>query len=418
MRCIIDLFIYICAILFLISVILSFEITLIENAYLSLSSQKLKKLEEENPKKIELIRKLFDDDTLYTTTLVIDYIANGICAISLGLLLTSYLGYLGLLISIVVSAVIIIVFGELVPKSLGAQKFEKIVLSHSILLSYLHLFFKPLCFIIKLTSNVFLKITGGNKNFKEPLITEDDFIDAVSLGIEEGIIDKNESKIIENVFDFKDCFAKDIMTPRTDIVAVNILNSYDEIVKIVQEEQFSRMPVYDEDLDNIIGILNVKDIVGMDRNTTLKDNLGIIRRPFYTYEFKPIGPLFNEMRHKKISVAIVNDEYGGTEGMITIEDLIEKIVGSISDEYDEDDDEDIVKIGVKDYLIDGSMSLIDFNDYFNTDFESEESDSIAGYIIEKLDRFPVNGEEIELDGLNFTVKSTKKNRIEKLILKK
>ena len=269
--------------------------------------------------------------------------------------------------------------------------------------------------LINAISKLFIRFIG-DKNYVEPLITKDELIDAVSISAEQGIIDQEESDMINNLMGFKSSFAKDVMTPRTDIIAIDVESNYDEIIEVVKREAFSRMPVYEDDIDNILGVLHVKDLITLDRDCVLKDNLNILKPIYYTYEFKPISQLFNELRNQKLSVAIVNDEYGGTEGIITVEDLVEKIVGSISDEYDEEDDEDYIKISKKKYLIDGSMNLDDFNQKFSTELRSDEIDTIAGYIIENLDRFPKTGENITIKDLNFTIASSKKNRIEKLVL--
>lgn len=407
---------YVHIIVFIISLILSFELTLIENAYVSISTNKIKKLENQT-KDFKIINKLYNDPKVYSTILILDYFANSLTAISSSLIFYTLLGNKGIIIASILSPIIIITLGETVPKALGTQRSEKIILKHSNTLFLFNKISMPLVFIIESISKFFIKITGGDKNYKHPKMTEDELIDAVSLGMEEGILNKSESFIIENVIDFKDSLSKDIMTPRTDIIAIDANSSYKDIIKIIKEESFSRMPVYLDDIDNIIGILHVKDLILLDNNSCLKDNLNILKPTFYTFEYKPIGPLFNEMRHKKISVAIVTDEYGGTEGMITTEDMIEKIVGSIADEYDVEEDEDIIKINENEYLIDGSISLNDLNHYLNLDLESIESDSIAGYIIEKIDRFPKTGENILINNLNITISSSSKNRIEKLILK-
>lgn len=408
---------YMYLILFLLFLFFSFEFTLIENAYLSLSSYKIKKLEEKNIENLDVIKKLHNNKKFFSTILVADYFSNTIAALCFGLLLNSLYGFIGFIISILLSPIMIIVIGEMLPESIGVQKYEKIVEKKAKLSSFLFTFLRPLVFIVNLFYSILIKLTGGDKNFKEPLITEDDLIDAVSLGTEEGILDKDESFFIGNVFDFKDSLAKDIMTPRTDIVAINLDSSYKEVVKVVQSEAFSRMPVYENDLDNIIGILHVKDLLTIPEDSTLRDHIDILKPPFFTFEFKAVGELFDEMRRNKISIAIVNDEYGGTEGLITIEDLIEKIVGSISDEYDEDEEEDIIKIGPSEYLIDASTNIDDINHILNLDLSSDGTDSIAGYIIEKIDRFPEENEEIEIEGIRFLIKETSKNRITKLVLK-
>ncbi|MBP2025326.1 hemolysin family protein [Peptoniphilus stercorisuis] len=401
----------------LIFLYFSYEFTLMENVFLSLTSGKIKTLEDEDASNINLIKKIVLDERILSVALIGDYFSNCLSCILFSIFFYNTNGIPGLIISCLVSVIIIIVFGETVPKRIGQHKWQKYANKKAKTIYNLSVFFKPVIFITEFLSSVFIRIIGGSDVLNKPSITEDDLIDAVSLGIEEGIINRDESLIIENVIDFRDSYAKDIMTPRTDIIAINVDTPYDEIVKIIKEESFSRMPVYDEDLDDILGILNVKDLISIPKDESLRNHIDLLKTPFFTFEYKLIGQLFNEMRHKRISVAIVSDEYGGTEGMITTEDLIEKIVGSIADEYDEDEDEDIMKISSHEYLIDGSMNLDELNHVLNLELESSETDSIAGFIIENIDRFPEEDEDIIIENLHFHIEKASKNRIDKLILK-
>lgn len=397
------------------SIYLSFEFTMVENALLSLTQHKLNEIKKISEKTYDILIRNYNNDKIYISILTFDYFANALIAVLTSILCFHRFQYLGLILATIISTFFVIIIGEIVPKAIGKQKYEKILLSRAKYLDLLMKFLVPSVKLINAISKLFIRFIG-DKNYVEPLITKDELIDAVSISAEQGIIDQEESDIINNLMGFKSSFAKDVMTPRTDIVAIDVESNYDEIIEVVKREAFSRMPVYEDDIDNILGVLHVKDLITLDRDCILKDNLNILKPIYYTYEFKPISQLFNELRNQKLSVAIVNDEYGGTEGIITVEDLVEKIVGSISDEYDEEDDEDYIKISKKKYLIDGSMNLDDFNQKFSTELRSDEIDTIAGYIIENLDRFPKTGENITIKDLNFTIASSKKNRIEKLVL--
>lgn len=397
------------------SIYLSFEFTMVENALLSLTQHKLNEIKKISEKTYDILIRNYNNDKIYISILTFDYFANALIAVLTSILCFHRFQYLGLILATIISTFFVIIIGEIVPKAIGKQKYEKILLSRAKYLDLLMKFLVPSVKLINAISKLFIRFIG-DKNYVEPLITKDELIDAVSISAEQGIIDQEESDIINNLMGFKSSFAKDVMTPRTDIVAIDAESNYDEIIEVVKREAFSRMPVYEDDIDNILGVLHVKDLITLDRDCILKDNLNILKPIYYTYEFKPISQLFNELRNQKLSVAIVNDEYGGTEGIITVEDLVEKIVGSISDEYDEEDDEDYIKISKKKYLIDGSMNLDDFNQKFSTELRSDEIDTIAGYIIENLDRFPKTGENITIKDLNFTIASSKKNRIEKLVL--
>ncbi|CAG7594283.1 hypothetical protein PEPTYR26121_01747 [Peptoniphilus tyrrelliae] len=407
---------YIYLLISLMALFFSYLFTLIENAYLALGPVKLSKLEDLEVKNLNIIKKLFKKENIFSSTLILDYFCNSLTVIFASLFAYTNWGYLGIILGIIISTIIVIIFGESLPRKLGKNNYEVIVPKYAKFLNFLIIFIRPLSMFITFMSQTIIKLVIKDKSYKEPIITEDDLIDAMDLGMEEGIINKNESMMIQNVIGFKDNYAKDIMTPRTDIVAIEIDDSYEDIIEKISEYSYSRMPVYGDNLDNVIGILNVKDIFHMDRTKTLSENKSYFKKPFFTYEYKPTGTLFSEMRQHKLSVAIVTDEYGGTEGMITFEDIIEKIVGQISDEYDTEEDEDIINIGPEKYLIDASVNIDEINQKFDTELECQEFDSLGGFIIEHLDRFPKLNEVINISGLKFTIAKKKKNRIEKIIL--
>ena len=398
----------------LVALFFSYLFTLIENAYLALGPVKISKLEDMEVKNLTIIKKLVKKENIYSSTLILDYFSNSLTVIFMSLFFFHKWNHLGIIIGIIISTIIVMIFGESLPRKLDKNNYERIVPKYAKFLNFLIIFMRPLSMLINFLSQSIIKIVIKDKTYKEPIITEEDLIDAMDLGMEEGIINKNESMMIQNVIGFKDNYAKDIMTPRTDIVAIDIDDSYEDIIEKISEYSYSRMPVYEDNLDNIIGILNVKDIFHMDRTKPLAENKSFFKKPFFTFEYKPTGTLFSEMRQNKLSVAIVTDEYGGTEGMITFEDIIEKIVGQISDEYDTEEDEDIITIAPGKYLIDASVNIDEINQKFETELECQEFDSLGGFIIENIDRFP--NEVINIDGLKFTIARKSKNRIEKIIL--
>ncbi|MDO5714295.1 MAG: hemolysin family protein [Tissierellia bacterium] len=402
----------------IIGLLSSYYFTYIENTYIALTQTKCKQLVEQDPIKGHYLEKNYNNiDHIISTTLFLDYLANIIVAISFIDLFEYYFPQWKYIISIFVSTFLILSFGELFPKSVGNQHFEKSLLKNAKKIYYLQKLMRPFTMFIGVFSSFFINITGGDKNFREPLITEDDLKQAVTLGHEEGLIDKDEAGFIENVIEFRDAYAKDIMTPRTDMVAIEVNTTYEELVSIIKEEGFSRMPVYENDLDNILGILHVKDLFTYTIDPKNLDLRNMLRPPFFTFEYKPVSLLFNEIRAKKMSVAVVLDEYGGTEGLISVEDLIEKLVGSIDDEYDSDEEENIVPMGNQRYLIHGSTNLNEINQTLELELHSDKFDSIGGYVIEKIDRFPKEGEKIFIHDNTFIIKEIGKNRIEKLILK-
>lgn len=407
---------YIYLLISIVALYFSYLFTLIENAYLALGPVKMSKLEDLEVKNLTLIKKLVKKENIYSSTLILDYFSNSLAVIFMSLFFFHKWNHIGIILGIIISTITVIIFGESLPRNLGKNNYESIVPKYAKFLNFLIIFMRPLSMLITFLSQSIIKIIIKDKTFKEPIITEEDLIDVMDLGMEEGIINKNESMMIQNVIGFKDNFAKDIMTPRTDIVAIDIDDSYEDIIEKISEYSYSRMPVYEDNLDNIIGILNVKEIFHMDRTKPLSENKSYFKKPFFTYEYKPTGTLFSEMRQNKLSVAIVTDEYGGTEGMITFEDIIEKIVGQISDEYDTEEDEDIINIGPGKYLIDASVNIDEINQKFGTELECQEFDSLGGFIIENIDRFPKLNEVLNIAGLKFTIAKKTKNRIEKIIL--
>ena len=244
-------------------------------------------------------------------------------------------------------------------------------------------------------------------------MTESELRTILNVSHEEGVIESEERQMIYNVFDFGDSQAKDVMVPRIDVTFVDVESTYEELIEIFREDKYTRLPVYEETTDNIIGIVNMKDLLLLDS----KENFcirSILREAYFTYEYKNTSELLMEMREDSINFAIVLDEYGATAGLVTLEDLLEEIVGDIRDEYDDQEEEEITEIVPgEEYLSLGSTKLDDLNEELAIDLESEDYDSIGGYIIEQLDRFPVKGEEvITPQQIRLTVDSVVKNRIE------
>ena len=247
-------------------------------------------------------------------------------------------------------------------------------------------------------------------------MTENELKTYVDVSHEDGVIESGEKEIIYNVFDFSDSVARDVMIPRIDMSCVSADASYEEVAHCFKEDMYTRIPVYEDNQDNIIGLVNIKDLFFVsDRNNFhVKDYL---RQAYYTYEYKKTPDLMIEMREHTWSVAFVLNEYGATVGMITLEDLLEEIVGEIRDEYDSDEEEMIRDLGDHRYLIEGSMKLDDINDALNMSLDSEDYDSIGGLMIEQLDRLPYSREKITLDnGITLEARGVKKHRVEKVLM--
>mgnify|MGYP000634309683 FL=1 len=273
----------------------------------------------------------------------------------------------------------------------------------------------PVIYIVNHLSFFVLKLFRVDPNKRGESITEDELRTIVQVSHEEGVIESEEKKMINNVFDFGDAVAKDVMVPRIDMSFVDVNTSYQDLVDIFREEKYTRFPVFEETTDNVIGIINIKDIF-LAENSEDFSVKNYLRQPLYTYEFKKVSELMIEMRKAMINIVIVLDEYGATAGLITLEDMLEEIVGEIRDEYDEDEEEALIQIGPREYVVEGSMKLTDLNDYLELNLQSEDYDSIGGLVIGLLDHLPEEGEDVVIDNVRLCVDSVEKNRIDKIHL--
>ena len=309
--------------------------------------------------------------------------------------------------------ILVLIFGEITPKSLAAQNSEKVSIRVSKFIHFITIVLSPAILVLTRITNSLIRLMGGKVDKEKPFITEEELKTIVNVSHQEGVLEGGEKDMIYNVFEFGETQARDIMVPRTDMVAIDVNLPYEDIVNIFKQEQYSRIPVYEETIDNIIGILYVKDLLFIEDSKEEFDLRKYMRKPYFSYEFKPITELFEEMRTNRVHMAIILDEYGGTEGLITIEDLIEEIVGDIEDEYDKKVDE-IKVIKEDEYLTYGNVRIEDINDMIGTIIESEEFDSIGGFVMGILGRLPEIGETIEYNNIKFIIEGVEKNRITKL----
>jgi putative hemolysin-related protein len=310
---------------------------------------------------------------------------------------------------------LILVFGEITPKNVASKNAEDMALKYIGIISALIVILTPVIYIVNKVAGIVISIFNKN-NDDNATVTEDELRAMVEVSHEDGVIEKEEKKMIVNVVDFGDTVAGDIMVPRVDMVMVDVNASYDEIFEVFKEDRYTRIPVYEDSPDNVIGILNVKDFLLIEdkKNFAIKEYL---RETLYTYEYKKTSSLMMDMRKTGANIVIVLDEYGITVGLITLEDMLEEIVGEIRDEFDADEDEGITKLSENEYLIDGSTNLDDINERIGLELSSEEYESVGGIIMEKLGRIPVEGEVVAFDNIVLTVKKMDHARIEKVGLK-
>ena len=388
-----------------------------ETALMSLSKIRTRHMVDEGVKGAKLVAKLIEDpNKLLGAILIGNNIVNiGASSIATSLAVKLFGGSdKAVAVSTLVMTVLVLIFGEITPKSIAKQKSEKVSLFVSKPIKFVVFIFRPFISVFTGISSIFIRLLGGDPKATEPFITQEELKTMVGVSEEEGVLEDVEKEMIFNVFDFADMQVKDVMVQRVDITALDVEDTYEDVLKVIKMEQFSRIPVYNDTIDDIVGVLSVKDLIISDANPNDFNVTDYTREPFYTFEFKKITEVFKEMKKTRNHMAIVLDEYGGTVGIITIEDLVEEIVGEIEDEYDDEDNNIIEVIKEDEYIVDGSAKLHEISELIGVSMESEELDSVGGLVIEELGRIPEEKEEVLINNLRFVVEEVDKNRIKKV----
>ena len=375
----------------------------------------MRTLADEGNKRAARILKVTEDSGKMLSAILIGNNVVNLSASSIATTLALRLfGSVGAGIATGILTVLILIFGEISPKTLATLHAEKLAMAYSGIIQFLMMLLTPVINVINKLSNLFLFLLRVDPNKSRDMMTEEELKTIVDVSHESGVIETEEREMIHNVFDFSDALAREIMTPRIDMTFVKSDSTYHEILEIYREDHYTRMPVYEETTDQVIGILNMKDLL-LYEDVDHFSVSNILREPFFTYEKKNTAELFLEMQTKSINLAIVLDEYGITAGMVTMEDLLEEIVGEIHDEYDGNEEAQLTKVSDTEYIAAGSMNLEDLCDDLDIHLTSDDYDSIGGYFIGKCDHLPVEGEQITTeDNIVLTVTSVNKNRIEKL----
>ncbi len=404
-------------IILVVLVLLSAFFSSAETALMTCNKVRMKALFDEGNKRAGRVLDLTGNiQKVLSAILIGNNIVNLSASALMTVLVTDMFGSFAIGIGTGILTLVVLIFGEIVPKTIATAYAENMSLWYSGVISALLVVMTPFSFIINGFATVVLKILSVDTENRTTM-TENELKTYVDVSHEDGVIESGEKEIIYNVFDFSDAVAKDIMIPRIDMSCVSTETPYSEVLRIFKENMYTRIPVYEGgDQDNIIGLINVKDLILLEDKENFKIN-DHLRKAYYTYEFKKTADLLVEMREKSQNVAFVLSEYGATVGMITLEDLLEEIVGEIRDEYDLDEINLIKNIGGRRYLVEGSMKLDDINDELGTNLDSEDYDSIGGLMIEALDRLPGYGETVTLDdGTTLTARGVKGNRITKVLI--
>jgi len=404
-------------VILVVLIVLSAFFSSAETALTTLSDVKVRAMVDANPTgRVLTLQKILDNRSKLISAILI---GNNVVNISASSLMTSLViriwGNAAVGIGTGILTLVVLILGEIVPKTWAMCNNEKLSLAYARVIYFLMQLLTPVIFIIDKISGFFLGIMHIDSSARVAM-TETELKTYVDVSHEDGVIEQEEKKLIYNVFEFGDSVAKDIMIPRIDMTTIDVNATYDELLSLFRESMYTRIPVYENDTDNIIGIVIVKDFLLVEDREHFKIQ-DIMREGYYTYEYKKTADLLLEMRLSTTNISLVLNEYGATVGMITIEDLLEEIVGEIRDEFDADEEELLKKIGDNAYEVGGSMKLDDINDVLDTKFDSEDYDSIGGIMIELLDRFPAEGESVTTDnGITLTAKSVDNNRIETVVI--
>lgn len=386
-----------------------------ETAITSVSKIKVRQLDQKDNKNAHLLKKLHDNmQTTISTILIGNNIVNIAASSIATILFTNIFHQNGALISTVVMTVFVLIFGEVIPKTIAQYKNKSVALKFSRFIYFLTIVFKPIVKVLNILTRLIIKLFVGEDEDSSTL-TEEELKTLVEVSEEEGVLKNQETEIMINALELKETLAVDIMTPRTSMASVDIEDAESDLNEIIKNITYSRIPVYEDSIDDIIGVLHIKElahkIIEDDRDFKVRD---ILKPAFYAYEYIPVVDLFKQMRTKNISISIIIDEYGGTSGIVTMEDILEELVGEIDDEYD--NEKEVTKLSDNEYLVDPEMRIDEVNERFDLDIQSDKFDSIGGFVIELLDRMPKSKDEVEFENLKFVVVNVDKRKITQLMI--
>ncbi|MBQ3912759.1 MAG: HlyC/CorC family transporter [Lachnospiraceae bacterium] len=386
-----------------------------ETAFMSLNKLRVRADADEGSNRAKLILSLLDNtDKLLTTILIGNNLVNIVASSLTTTLMIDLFGSRAIGIATGILTLLILIFGEITPKTIASKKAVKMAGIYAPFINLIVTVLTPITFIVSILSRGVLKLFGVDSDEKAAAVTESELLTMVDVSNEEGILESDEREMINNVVDFGDTVARDVMVPAINMTCVPDDISYEDLLSVIRSEQYSRMPVYKDTKDNIVGIIWAKDLViKYDGKKPFKIT-DYMRKPYYTYEQKTTRELMTDMRKEYTTLAIVLDEYGATAGLITLEDLLEEIVGEIRDEYDMDEVDEINKVSDTVYEVKGQTKLEDIKETVGIDITSDDYDSIAGHVIHLLGHIPAEGESVTENNVEYTVTSVIKNRIGKI----
>lgn len=401
----------------LILVVLSAFFSSAETSLTTANKIRLQAMADDGNKRAATVLKVTENSSKMLSAILIgnNLVNNFSAALATALAIKMFgNGAVGIVTGIM--TILILIFGEITPKTFATVNAERMALAYASVVLFLMKIMTPVIIVINAICRVLLKLLRVDADSSLNPMTKTELRTIVDVSHKDGVIEKEGRQMIYNVVDFSDSQAKDVMVPRADMVMISEDATYEQIREVYHTEKYSRLPVYRKDRDDVIGILHIKDFLFCDDTPDFKVT-DVMYEPYFTYEYKKTSELLLEMQQNSVSVSIVLDEYGASVGMVSLEDLLEEIVGEIRDEYDEDEEELIQQISEREYQIEGSVKLDDINDALELSLASDDYDSIGGLIIEMLDHLPTEGESVTTpDGILLTVKQMDKNRIETVTL--
>lgn len=389
-----------------------------ETALTTITPHRLRMMVDEKIRHAETLEKVLEKkDKMLSVILICNNIVNLTASALMTIVVQKLFGSKLVGIGTGVLTLLVLIFGEIAPKTMATYRAERMGLAFSPVIYALMVVLTPVAAAVNFLAGGVIRLFGVQRSGKTESYTENEIRSIVEVSHEEGVTTTEEKKIINNVFDFTDKTVREVMVPRINVTSISIDATYDEIMEAFKGEHFTRLPVYEEDPEHLIGVVNVKDLVFYDPERISTFCVAdVMREVNYTYDGKHLSELLMEMKAAGTSLMVVLDEYGETAGIVTMEDLLEEIVGDIRDEYDEKEEEEIVRVGEREYLILGFVSLEDVNEKLGTKFSSEDYDSIGGLLIEQLGRLPEEGDRARIPGAELIADKVDKNKIERIRL--
>ncbi len=403
-------------IVILILILLSAFFSSSETALTTVSPHRLRSMVDEKLKHADTLEKVLSEkEKMLSVILICNNIVNIAVSALCTVLVQKLFGSWAVSIGTGVLTVLILVFGEISPKTIATYRAERLSLFVAPIIWFLMRVLTPLAAIVNFLASGVLKLSGVNRDNKTESYTENEIRSIVEVSTEEGVIEDEEKLIINNVFDFTDTIVREVMVPRVNITAVSTDSTFEEIRKIYVDNMYTRLPVLNEEDGNFVGMVHVKDFMFLTPEQIRDFSVTQIMRELpYTFENKHLSELFMEMKKDRINMMAVMDEYGDTSGIVTIEDLLEELVGDIRDEYDADEENELVRTSRNEYKVPGSMSLSDVNERIGTELRSDNYDSIGGLVMETLDRLPEEGDEVTVEGVTIKVLEMDGTKIERI----